>query len=133
MSVRRGLGAFLLGSLFAALTVGVALVPAPGRAADPQKAPSVDSAASFLRVELRFAAKCSGLQRGKMRFLQNHHPERPVRYRMARYLGDTRQPSLIADSIEPGEEGRQDLGCELLDGLEQNWRVLKAEFQEAQP
>ncbi len=105
---------------------------AAGSEAPPKEAGGAE-AGSFLRIDARFSSKCSSLRRGKMRYLQNDHPNRVINYRMFRRLMDTRQVGLTADRIAPGEENRQDLGCEMLSGMEQTWHIRRARFQETNP
>lgn len=77
-----------------------------------------------------FDGGCIGLRRGDMRMIRNTHPSKTIEYRLIRLLGEHRQAGLIRDTIQPGEDNAQQLGCEILGRLEQSWKVVHAEYVE---
>ena len=83
--------------------------------------------ADYLEVNLKPDGKCLGLQRGNAVTLANRHST-VIHYRLARYLEKRRQPGLTVGSIMPTPENDagEKLGCELLNGLRQEWRVVRA-------
>jgi len=92
-------------------------------------AEGAEEAAAFLEMYQVLDAKCQGLRRGDMRMIRNRHPSLAIRYRLKRHLANKPQAGLVTGLIPPGEEGER-LGCELLSGREQSWKVLRAEFAE---
>ena len=94
-----------------------------------QADPSADKdTAAWLEFGRRSDGKCQGLNRGKAVTLLNRHPEATITYRLARYLSNRRQAGLTTGSIAPAtEDGKgEKMGCELLDGLKQEWRTVRA-------
>jgi len=98
-------------------------------AATEGTAEEAEEAAAFLEMYQVLDAKCQGLRRGDMRMIRNRHPSLAIRYRLKRHLANKPQAGLVTGLIPPGEEGER-LGCELLSGREQRWKVLRAEFAE---
>ncbi len=88
-----------------------------------------DQGETFLEIYKQFDGSCQGLRRGDMRMLRNLHPSRPIAYRLARYVAGRRQGGLVRDTIAPGAPG-EPLGCEYIDGLEQDWKVVRETFAE---
>lgn len=86
---------------------------------------------NYLEIYEVNSARCQSLRRGKMRMLRNVHPTQKIRYHMTRSLAGKRQAGLIRDTIYPADEKAEEaeaLGCELLDGMQQEWTVTRAEF-----
>ena len=107
--------------LAAALQGGVA-------ADDGSAAPGPREPSGYLDIYKVNSAVCQALRRGKMNMLRNLHPSKTIHYRMSRSLAGKRQAGLIRGTIPPtGEEG-EPLGCELLEGLRQEWNITRAEF-----
>ena len=68
---------------------------------------------------------------GKLALLINNDPTQAIRYRLARYFGDKRQPGISRGDIAPGEEVK--LGCTRIDGREQVWKITRAIFLPSPP
>ena len=87
-------------------------------------------ASAYLHIFKTNHSRCQSLRRGKMQMLQNRHPARTIRYRMRRTLAGIPQAGLIRDDIAPTdiEDSADALGCELLNGLAQEWSVIRADF-----
>lgn len=104
-------------------------LPGVGIAADNgTEAQDPQEPASYLEIYGVNNAKCQALRRGKMRMLRNVHPDQKIRYHMTRSLAGKRQAGLIRDTIHPASEKAEALGCELLDGMRQEWTITGAEF-----
>ncbi len=99
-------------------------LPAAAQASDKQ----TEDVSSHLEIYKEFDGRCQGLRRGDARMIRNNHPDKSIKFRMVRILSGQRQPSIIQDTIAPGEDNGQKLGCEKLDDREQNWRIIRAEF-----
>lgn len=97
-------------------------------AAQASDDPTEENTSSHLEIYKEFDGRCQGLRRGDARMIRNNHPEKSIKYRMVRILNGKRQASIIQDTIAPGEDNGQKLGCEKLGDREQNWRVIRAEF-----
>lgn len=89
-----------------------------------------EDATKYLEIYKEFDGKCQGLRRGDIRMIRNTHPEKKIQFRMVRLLNGRRQASLIQDTIAPGEDNAQRLGCEILDDREQVWKIVRAEYIE---
>ncbi len=99
-------------------------LPVAAQASDDQ----AEDVSSHLEIYKEFDGRCQGLRRGDARMIRNNHPDKSIKYRMVRVLNGKRQASIIQDTIAPGEENGQKLGCEKVSDREQNWRVIRAEF-----
>jgi len=110
-------------------TPGLLLLSLPLAAAPayPSEQSNADGPADYLEMYKEFDGRCQGLRRGDIRMIRNTHPSRSIEFRMVRMLGDKRQASLIRDTIKPRDEGQR-LGCEILDGREQTWKIIRARF-----
>lgn len=110
--------------------LGAGSLPAPADdQSDNNRAADAGEPRDYLEIYKEFSGRCQGLRRGDIRMLRNTHPGKTIEYRMIRLLGGLRQASLIEDIIKPGDEG-QKLGCEILDGREQTWEIVRARFVE---
>lgn len=87
-----------------------------------------EDAGSHLEFFTQFDGRCQGLRRGDIRMLRNTHPSRAIRYRMVRFVSGVRQGGPIAGRIDPGGEGER-LGCSIIDGREQVWTIIKADYE----
>ena len=94
---------------------------------------ATQEASAYLHIFKTNHSRCQSLRRGKMQMLQNLHPTRTIRYRMRRQLAGIPQAGLIRDEIAPttdieDKQSADALGCELLEGLAQEWSVIRADF-----
>ncbi|MEM7540834.1 MAG: hypothetical protein AAF384_04520 [Pseudomonadota bacterium] len=101
----------------------VLLTATTGAAADNERP------ASFLQMTSVLDGKCQILSDGgKLRVLKNVHEERAVKYRLERvFVG---KPQGLAVGVAPPQGATIKLGCTRVDGREQEWRLVRAEFIE---
>jgi hypothetical protein len=91
-------------------------------------APATTAAADALAFEAVLDGRCQILSAGgKLQVVTNTDPTRRVRYRLVRVFADTPQAGRVIGELGPGE-GPVKLGCTRVDGREQRWDVLSAEF-----
>lgn len=105
------------------------LIPLIGHADGPEQN---EDPGAYIEFYKDFDGRCQGLRRGDIRLMRNVHPDKAIKYRLVRLLGGRRTVSLIQGTIEPREEGQR-LGCEILEGREQIWQLVRAEFIPASP
>ncbi|MGV0006182.1 MAG: hypothetical protein ACNYPG_06120 [Candidatus Porifericomitaceae bacterium WSBS_2022_MAG_OTU9] len=97
-------------------------------AALPAIAAAGGDAGDHLEMYRKNENVCLQLNRGKMIMLRSTHPQRNIDYRMARHLATVRQGGFTVGSIGPG--ATEALGCERVDGLWQEWKLLRAIFSD---
>lgn len=115
--------------LYSLLLCGAAMRCAAADAgAEEMASAPLSEPGSYLEIYTVHSATCEALRRGKMRMLRNLHPTRSIDYRMIRNLSGKRQAGLIRETITPTHAEGEPLGCELLDGMQQEWAVIRAEF-----
>lgn len=84
-------------------------------------------ASDYLEFETVLDGRCQNLSEGgKLIQLRNHHPDRPIRYRLVRYFAAVSQ-GLSVGEVAPGD-GVQKLGCNRVDGRAQRWEIERASF-----
>ncbi len=116
----------LAGLFLAGTVLGACAAAPPAAPAAPE--PATTAAADALAFESVLDGRCQILSDGgKLRVVRNTDPARRVRYRLVRVFADTPQAGRVTGELGPGE-GPVKLGCTRVDGREQRWEVLSAEF-----
>lgn len=85
-------------------------------------------AASYVEFEHDFHSQCV-MRNGKMRLVRSTHPGRRIKIYLQRYYAGVRQPGRTTEVLEPGREAVT-LGCTVVDGRPQDWKLVKARFVE---
>ena len=85
-------------------------------------------AAAALQFERRDDGKCHILSEGgKLMVMHNKHADKTISFRLIRYFAGVRQQGRVTGTTTPGE-GEIKLGCTLVDGREQTWKIERAKF-----
>jgi hypothetical protein len=93
---------------------------------------AADTAAVHLEFVVQNDGRCLNLSAGgQLLLLANTHPRRAIDYRLVRYFAGKPQAGRAAGVIGPGSEPIP-LGCSLVDGRDQRWKLERAEFVDAQ-
>ena len=88
-----------------------------------------DDARRHLVFESVGDGRCQNLSDGgKLRVLRNLHPERAISFRLVRLFAGE-HPQGLTTGLAPAGGEPVPLGCTLVDGRTQDWRVDKARFQ----
>jgi hypothetical protein len=96
--------------------------------AAPVSGASQDEARNYLELRSDPDGRCQILsQGGKLRVLSNRHPGRAIKYRLIRVFGPAKPQGYVV-GIAPSDGSVVKLGCTLVDGRAQDWRLERAQF-----
>ena len=110
--------------ILSALIICASITPA---LADSDKGRDPEAVAA-LEFERRDDGKCHILSEGgKLMLMHNKHAEKSVKFRLIRYFANVRQQGRVTGVAVQGEKPVK-LGCTLVDGREQTWKVERATF-----
>jgi len=91
-------------------------------------AASQDEARGYLELRSEPDGRCHILsQGGELRVLTNRHPGRAIKYRLMRVFGPAIPQGYVV-GVAPSDGSVVKLGCTLVDGRPQDWRLERAHF-----